>query len=319
MISKIIDVHSHFTTKEYLNLIARHGASLEDGFPLPQWNAQDHLALMDECNIEWTLLSVSSPQPYFAGFNDESVKMCRHLNESMAEVKAKYPKRFKFQACLPLPNIAAAINEAIYALDVLKADGIKFASNSRGLYLGAKELDPLMAELNQRTSVCNIHPHHPDPIKEGIFSSGPVPLYEFLADTTRAVLNLISNGVILRYPKISWIVPHCGSFLPNIYDRFTGLSKILIPKGLMQDIDIRQSVAKLYFDLSGNPAPHLLDWLLTVTAPDKIMYGADFSFTTSELIKNNLNKLLLMLDREDLSPCKELILYKNAEELFSIH
>lgn len=52
MISKIIDVHSHFTTKEYLNLIARHGASLEDGFPLPQWNAQDHLALMDECNIE---------------------------------------------------------------------------------------------------------------------------------------------------------------------------------------------------------------------------------------------------------------------------
>lgn len=87
----------------------------------------------------------------------------------------------------------------------------------------------------------------------------------------------------------------------------------------MQDIDIRQSVAKLYFDLSGNPAPHLLDWLLTVTAPDKIMYGADFSFTTSELIKNNLNKLLLMLDREDLSPCKELILYKNAEELFSIH
>ena len=87
MISKIIDVHSHFTTKEYLNLIARHGASLEDGFPLPQWNAQDHLALMDECNIEWTLLSVSSPQPYFAGFDDESVKMCRHLNESVAKLK----------------------------------------------------------------------------------------------------------------------------------------------------------------------------------------------------------------------------------------
>lgn len=316
MINKIIDVHSHFTTPEYLELIERHGASLEDGFPLPTWKVQEHLALMDECNIEWTLLSVSSPQPCFTGFDEEAVKMCRHLNESMAEVKTKYPKRFKFQACLPLPNIEAAIDEAIYALDVLKADGVKFASNSRGLYLGAKELNPLIAELNQRCTICNIHPHRPEPIKEGIFTSGPVPLYEFLADTTRAVLNLISNGVILRYPKISWIIPHCGSFLPNIYDRFDGLSKILIPKGLMQDVDIKKSVAKLYFDLSGNPAPHLLDWLLTITAPDKIMYGADFPFTPAVLVKSNLNKLLIMLDRKDLAPYKEQILYKNAEKLF---
>ena len=317
--NRIIDVHSHFTTPEYLDLMARHGASLEDGFPLPKWTAKDHLALMDDCNIEWTLLSVSSPQPYFAGFDEESVKMCRHLNESMANVKAKYPKRFKFQACLPLPNVEAAIDEAIYALEVLKADGIKFASNSRGLYLGAKELEPLMAELNKRSTVCNIHPHRPEPIKEGIFSSGPVPLYEFLADTTRAVLNLISNGVILRYPQISWIIPHCGSFLPNIYDRFDGLSKILIPKGLMQDVDIKQSVSKLYFDLSGTPAPHLLDWLLTIASPDKIMYGADFPFTPTELVKGNLNKLLCMLDRQDLSPYREHILYKNAEKLFLPH
>ena len=302
-----------------MELIERHGASLEDGFPLPTWKVQEHLALMDECNIEWTLLSVSSPQPYFTGFDEEAVKMCRHLNESMAEVKTKYPKRFKFQACLPLPNIEAAIDEAIYALDVLKADGVKFASNSKGLYLGAKELNPLMAELNQRCTICNIHPHRPEPIKEGIFSSGPVPLYEFLADTTRAVLNLISNGVILRYPKISWIIPHCGSFLPNIYDRFDGLSKILIPKGLMQDVNIKKSVAKLYFDLSGNPAPHLLDWLLTITSPDKIMYGADFPFTPAALVKSNLNKLLIMLDRKDLAPYKEQILYKNAENLFSSH
>lgn len=315
--NRIIDAHSHFTTPEYLDLMARHGASLEDGFPLPKWQADEHLALMDDCNIEWTLLSVSSPQPYFAGYDEESVKMCRNLNESMANVKAKYPKRFKFQACLPLPNVEAAIDEAIYALEVLKADGIKFASNSRGLYLGAKELEPLMAELDKRGTVCNIHPHRPEPIKEGIFSSGPVPLYEFLADTTRAVLNLISNGVILRYPQISWIIPHSGSFLPNIYDRFDGLSKILIPKGLMQDVDIKQCVAKLYFDLSGNPAPHLLDWLLTITSPDKVMYGADFPFTPAELVKGNLNKLLCMLDRKDLNPHKEQFLYKNAEKLFS--
>ena len=165
---------------------------------------------MDECNIEWTLLSVSSPQPYFTGFDEEAVKMCRHLNESMAEVKTKYPKRFKFQACLPLPNIEAAIDEAIYALDVLKADGVKFASNSRGLYLGAKELNPLMAELNQRCTICNIHPHRPEPIKEGIFSSGPVPLYEFSSSAPFSKASIIW---VLSFSNSSWLLERALIFI----------------------------------------------------------------------------------------------------------
>lgn len=49
-------------------------------------------------------------------------------------------------------------------------------------------------------------------INENIFIAGLVPLFDFIADTTRAVLNLIGNDVILRYPNIAWIIPHCGSF-----------------------------------------------------------------------------------------------------------
>ena len=101
-----------------------------------------------------------------------------------------------------------------------------------------------------------------------------MPLFEFIADTTRAVLNLIANGVIIRYPKVTWVVPHCGSFLPNIYDRFEGVVQLLAPKGLMQDIDVRENVDRLYFDLAGNPAPHLLDWLLTIANPKHVMYGS---------------------------------------------
>ena len=74
-----------------------------------------------------------------------------------------------------------------------------------------------MEELNKRHAICNIHPHRSKPINENIFTAGPVPLFEFIANTTQAVLNLIGNDVILRYPNITWIIPHCGPFLPNIY------------------------------------------------------------------------------------------------------
>lgn len=314
----ILDAHAHFTTPEYLAMMERHGASLEDGFPLPDWSISQHLELMEQCHISWSLLSLSTPQPYFNGYDQEAIAMCHSLNEQMAEIKRTYPSKFGFQACLPLPNVDAAMDEAIYALDTLGANGIKFASNSRGLYLGSPELEPLMAELNKRHAICNIHPHRPEPIKEGIFSAGPVPLFEFLADTTRAVLNLISNGVILRYPDITWIVPHCGSFLPNIYDRYIGISKVLIPQGLMPDVDVQSSMQKLYFDTSGNPAPHLLKWLLTITSPDHILYGSDFPFTPPAQIKKNLDDLLVLLDEEELLPYKNMILSENAGKLFGI-
>lgn len=318
METKIIDVHAHFLTPEYRHMLERHGASLEDGFPLPEWNLQEHLDLMEQNHIQWTLLSLSTPQPFFQGCDAESILICHDLNEKMAEVKTKHPDKFGFQACLPLPNVDAAIQEAIYALDKLGANGVKLASNSRGLYLGSPELEPLMEELDKRHTICNIHPHRPEPIKEGIFSAGPVPLFEFLVDTTRAVLNLISNGVLMRYPNITWIVPHCGSFLPNIYDRYIGISKVLIPQGLMKEVDVQKSVQRLYFDLSGSPAPHLLDWLLTITLPDHILYGSDFPFTPSAQIKNNLTALLKMLDQPELTSYKSRILHRNAKILFHL-
>lgn len=41
-----------------------------------------------------------------------------------------------------------------------------------------------MEELNKRHAICNIHPHRSKPINENIFTAGPVPLFEFIANTT---------------------------------------------------------------------------------------------------------------------------------------
>ena len=283
--NKLIDVHAHFLSKEYLDFLTKHNAALEDGFPIPTYNLDEHLKLNKDCNIEKSYLSISSPHPYFEGYDEESISMCRLLNKQMASIKSNN-EEIGYFACLPLPSIDASIEELRYALDSLDADGIKLASNSRGLYLGDKILEPLMEEMNKRNTICVIHPSRPEPIKEGLFSSYPVPLYEFIADTTRAVLNLIGNGVIIRYPNIKWIIPHCGSFLPNIYNRFIGISKVLD-----LDIDIKESFNRLYYDLSGLTSKEVLDLLLSITTTDHLLYGSDYPFTPVKQIKSNLDKL----------------------------
>ena len=131
----VIDVHSHILTQEFKTQIKAHHAELEEGFPLPAWNLDDHMRWMDQTGIRQSILTMAAPHPYF-GNAEESARIIRKENEAAAQIKKQHPDRFKFCASLPLPDVQAAIREAEYALDTLHADCIKLATNSRGQYLG---------------------------------------------------------------------------------------------------------------------------------------------------------------------------------------
>ena len=149
---QVIDVHSHMIPQSYLDYLSENHALLDEDFPIPSWNLDEHLKFMDDAGIACSILTLPAPQPCF-GDNAESARIIRQVNEEMAAVKAEHQGRFLFCAALPLPDVDAAIREAVYALDTLHADGVKLASNSRGLYLGDPALDPLMEVLNERGAV----------------------------------------------------------------------------------------------------------------------------------------------------------------------
>lgn len=290
----MIDIHAHMIPPVYRAMLERHDALLEDGFPVPEWSLEAHMEFNEKAGITRSLLSVSSPHPYF-GDAAESQEVCRAINEFGADCRKADPDMFGFAACVPLPDVEGAAAEAVYALDVLHADAVKLASNSRGLYLGDPAMEPLFAELNSRKAIVILHPHRPEPMKEGVFTAGPVPLFEFLCDTTRAVLNLIASGTMARYPDIRFVVPHCGSFLPNIYDRLQGISKILVPLGKMPEIDVKKEFSRLWFDTAGSPVPDLLNLLETFAAPEKILFGSDFPYTPADMALHNTEELKLFL------------------------
>lgn len=313
---KVIDVHSHIVTPEYHSYIEKNGGLLEDSMTIPVWDENNALAFMDDSGIDWSLLSVSSPHAVYRESFKEGIEVCRKINETTAAVVQRHPKRFRFTAIVPLPDVDAAIEEAEYALDELGASGIKLASNARGQYLGDPELEPFFAFLNERKTVVNIHPHRPEPLRESAFSAHVIPLFEFLCDTTRTVLDMIGNGITERYPDIRIIVPHCGSFLPNIADRAQGLIPLMNSLGLIEcSVDIKTELAKLYYDTSGSPVPNLLPLLFSITSADHILYGSDYPFTPAPACKKSLTGLSDFL-KEKYGENQEMILYKNAETLF---
>lgn len=311
---KVIDTHTHCISETYVDYLRSHDALLEEDFPIPHWDLESHLTFMEEADISLSVLSLPAPQPWF-GDSQESARLVRTLNEEMAAIKAANPGKFLFSATLPLPDVDKAIEEAIYALDVLKADGIKIASNSRGLYLGDPQLEPLMKVLDERNAVIITHPHKPSAVNPTLTSVVPLASYEYLAETTRAILNMIGHNVMIRYPRLKIVVPHCGSLLPLSIPRMSSLMPVMNSVGYLQGIDINGNLASLYYDLAGAATPETIKELLTITTKDHLIYGTDYPYASPAVLKQNLERLRLTLG--DILPGSvEQVLYQNAIELF---
>lgn len=308
-----IDVHSHAITESYMDFIRTHGAEMDEGFPIPSWKVEEHLAFMDKAGIETSVLTMPAPQPWF-GNGAESAALCRRFNEECATLKALYPGRFLFCAALPLPDVDRAIEEAVYALDVLKADGVKLASNSYGQYLGDLELEPLMQVLNARKAVIITHPHKPSAVNDKLIADVPLASYEYLAETTRAILNMVAHDVLVRYPDLKVVVPHCGSFLPNALPRFKGLLPVMMKQGYMQPVDVDANLSRLYFDLAGAATDDAIRSLLTITSADHILYGSDYPYVAAPALVSAKESLQQRLPALGLTP--QAILSDNARRLF---
>lgn len=312
-----VDVHCHNVLPEFTTFLDEHGAALEETFPLPHWDVKSHLDFMDKAGIEKSLLSMPAPQPYY-GDPEECERIIRLYNEKSAELKKAYPGRFLFCASVPLPDVDAAVSEAVYALDSLGADGIKLATNSRGHYVGDPALDPLMRVLDERHAVVILHPHKPTPVNDSIIAAAPLAIYEYPAETTRTVINMIAHNVPARYPNIRFVVPHCGSFLPLAIPRMKAVLPAMIAKGLMQPVDWEANMRNLYYDLAGGASPEIIKTLLTITTPDHLLYGSDYPYQPAGVLTGNLNKLRDMLQSDEaLTPYADGILARNALRLLN--
>ena len=310
MAQGVVDVHSHIITPEFVSALESEGRLMDEGFPLPKYDVENHLRWMDEAGVQTSVLTLAAPQP-------STAEVVRQTNETAARIRREHPGRFQFCAALPLPNVDAAIREAVYALDTLKADGIKLATNVGGQYLGAPELDTLFSVLNERRAVIILHPHRPEPVNRQVMQQTPLAMQEYLAETTRAVSNMITRNVLARYNNIKVVVPHCGAYLPLAVPRMKSLTPVMQANKMVGEIDWEANLAALYYDLAGAHSPEVIRMMLTITTPGHLLYGSDYPYVAPQVLTQSLKRMKQYLtDEPDLAPFREMILYQNAHQLF---
>ncbi len=275
-----VDVHHHILPEFYGKLLAL--ANIPVGTSIPRWSAEVSLGLMDKLHIGTSVLSLSAPGAMIAGDADQVRSLARRWNEYAAEIRSHYPGKFAFFAALPgLTDQAGAMAEIKHALDDLQADGITLFTSYGGKYLGAKEFEPVWAELNERHAVVHVHPIHS---REAPFTTPflPQPLIDYPHESARTASDMVLSGRKRQVRNCAIILSHAGGTLPIISERLVSLSNTifvgLLDENSPRGDEILEDLKSFYFDLAISGSANVLDTLLNWAPQDHILYGSDFPF-----------------------------------------
>ncbi len=267
-----IDTHAHLIPPDYRRALTLAGIDEAGGRALPHWSPELALEAMATLDVATAILSVSTPGTTFLPRAADAASLARDLNDYTAAVVADHPGRFGFFATVPTPHTDHAVNEAVRALDQLKADGVVLLANSAGTYLGQEGQDALFAALDERSAVVFIHPADlPGPTVDGV----PPFAADFLLDTTRAAYLLVRNGIRRRYPRIKFILSHAGGFVPYASHRMA--VAIMADTG-RSPADSLDDFSSFYFDTALSSSAAALPTLLAFAQPGHITFGSDVPF-----------------------------------------
>ncbi|WP_330328405.1 amidohydrolase [Streptomyces sp. NBC_00536] len=276
-----IDMHHHFCAPEWREWAAQHG--LIDPAQLPRWahrRTEDAVRFMDHAGIETAVLKPMLPARYRSSAQlREAISITLR---SMMHVAQEYPARFSFYVPLFLDDLEASSWAVRRGLGQLGAVGVNVTANYGGVYLGDPVYDRIFAELNDHAAVVDTHPHHLPGGRPGAMTVPGIPNFmcDFLLDTTRAAVNMISQRTLDRFPDISVILPHAGGFLPYIAPRLEALGRFCDPP--VDAGAVRSHLRRFFYDTAGPMAPAAT--LLAHVPADHILFGTDWPAAPADTV-----------------------------------
>ena len=331
--TRTIDVHNHLYPKEWMDHLEKSTGRITmkrtsptsmifyaEGVPLSHvsraghYNPEARLEDMDKYGIDVNILSLTTPSVELVPAN-EGVIWAKRVNDYLASVCQKYPERFYAYATLPYQDIDAAAIELERAYNDLGVKGIMMFSNINGKLITSPEFYPIYAKAEEYDLPILIHPC--PPLTADVMKKLRLPsaLFGFVFDTTMAIISLIFQGVLEKYPKLKLVHSHLGGVVPymvgRIDDCFNNYFKeygLELPKAPSEYYREQVYVDSISYHL---PAMRCcLDWLGT----DHIMLGTDYAHPIGHIEVAKRDIMHMGLSEED----TDKILGRNAARIFKL-
>ncbi|XP_053554204.1 2-amino-3-carboxymuconate-6-semialdehyde decarboxylase isoform X3 [Bombina bombina] len=217
----------------------------------------------------------------------DTLDLSQFLNDDIASIVRKYPKRFVGLGTLPMQAPDLAVQEMHRCVKELRFPGVQIGSHINQWDLNSPELYPVYTAAEELN--CSIFVHPWDMQIDGRMSKYWLPwLVGMPAETTTAICCMIMGGIFERFPKLKVCFAHGGGAFPYTIGRINHGFKV---RPDLCAVDNRKAPEKYlgsFYTDSLVHDPQALKHLVDVIGEDKVLLGTDYPFPLGEHIPGQL-------------------------------
>lgn len=322
-----IDIHAHWYPEEWIRLLekdgAKEGASIErkDGkvhlkakhlgnaFDERFIVVEERLKAMDAAGVQVHALSLTMPMVYWAS-PAFGLALSQAFNDAASAAHRKHPDRLLGFAMLPMQAPELALKELERCAKLPGIRGVYMATNVNNEELDEKRFWDVYAKCEELGWTIFLHP---------VDTVGQDRMKKFYLknlcgnpyDTGIAAAHLIMGGVLDRFPKLSFNLPHAGGTFPWLVGRWEHGRQVRPElKHLKQPIG--SYLQRFTYDTIGHD-DRINQALVKLVGAERVTLGSDYCFDMG------LENPVATVERLDLSPAdKARICGGNAKALLRL-
>ena len=289
---KTIDIHAHWYPEEWIRLFqkdgAKEGASIErkDGkyhlkakhitnaFDERFVVVDERIKVMDGIKVDVHCLSLTTPMVYWAS-PAFGLALSQAFNDAASAAHKRHPERLLGMAMLPMQAPDLALKELERCAKLPGIRGAYMATNVNNEELDEKKFWDVYGKCEELGWTIFLHPVDTvgqDRTKKYYLKNLCGNPY----DTGIAAAHLIMGGVLDRFPKLSFNLPHAGGTFPWLVGRWERGRQVR-PELKHMTKPVGSYLERFTYDTIGHD-DRINQALIKLVGAERVTLGSDYCF-----------------------------------------
>ena len=245
------------------------------------WDPETRMRDCDKHHVHMQVLSTIPVMFSYWAKAEDALDLSMFLNDHIAGIVHKYPKRFTGLGTIPLQSPALAIKELERCMKI-GLQGIQIGSHVNDWNLSAPELFPVFEAAQELGAAIFVHPW--DMMAKEKMQKYWLPwLVGMPAESSLAICSMIFGGVLERLPRLKVAFAHGGGSFPATIGRIEhGFNVRPDLVAVDNAVNPREYLKRIYLDTLVHD-PMMMDYLLQLMGPEQLALGTDYPFPLGEL------------------------------------